>query len=204
MAEKYNRATTGVDEFYYAVLTADDDKSFTAGEITRIKFLQEITVDMPQTIERAYGDNRTAELAVSNGNISISTKFHAVPTEDKAVLFGLETSVDGLNAYGSEDTPPYVAAVFARTYQDGSKEWVGLTKGMFMRPGMTNETKGEGVTFSSDEVTGEFMERFVPGYTSEKSILTGRDAADATATRDALFTKVFGKDHPDKVVVPGA
>lgn len=196
MAKKSNRATTGVDEFYFAVLSSDDEASFTAEGITRIPFLQEITVDMPQTVERAYGDNRTAELAVSNGNLTITTKFHAVPTESKAVLFGLETTVEGLSAYGAEDTPPYVAAVFARTYQDGAKEWVGLTKGMFLRPGMNAETKGEGVTFSSDEVTGEFMERFVEGYKTEKSILTGRDEAEEVTARDTMFMKVFGSEYP--------
>ena len=51
-----------MNEFYYAVLTDDDDQSFTAGEITRIKFLQNIEVEMPQEAMRASGDNGTAEI----------------------------------------------------------------------------------------------------------------------------------------------
>ncbi|MGW8428827.1 major tail protein [Peribacillus simplex] len=118
-----------MNEFYYAVLTDDDDHSFTAGEITRIKFLQNIEVEMPQEAMRVYGDNGTAEIAISSGNVTVSTQFHKVPIQDKNILFALET-VDGLSSIGGEDGPPYVAAVFTKTFEDGSKEWVGLTKGM--------------------------------------------------------------------------
>lgn len=124
--KKSYSASTGVNEFYYAVLTDDDDHSFTGGEITRIKFLQNIEVEMPQEAMRAYGDNGTAEIAISGGNVTVSTQFHKVPIQDKNILFGLE-KVDGLSSIGGEDVPPYVAAVFTKTFEDGSKEWVGLT-----------------------------------------------------------------------------
>jgi len=52
MAKKYN-AVTGVDEFYYGVLNADE--SGIDGEAPeRIKFLQNISVEAPQEIARAY------------------------------------------------------------------------------------------------------------------------------------------------------
>ncbi|PEJ34937.1 hypothetical protein CN689_06315 [Peribacillus butanolivorans] len=65
-----------MNEFYYAVLTDDDDHSFTAGEITRIKFLQNIEVEMPQEAMRTYGDNGTAEIAISGGEYQLNfTKY---------------------------------------------------------------------------------------------------------------------------------
>ncbi|MFP3510995.1 hypothetical protein SB775_15280 [Peribacillus sp. SIMBA_075] len=51
--KKSYKASTGVNEFYYAVLTDDDDQSFTAGEITRVKLLQNIEVEMPLEAMRA-------------------------------------------------------------------------------------------------------------------------------------------------------
>ncbi|RRN68438.1 hypothetical protein EI200_19665 [Peribacillus simplex] len=54
--KKSYKASTGVHEFYYAVLTDDDDQSFTASEITRVKFLQNIEVEMPQEAMRAYAE----------------------------------------------------------------------------------------------------------------------------------------------------
>lgn len=194
MAENKNyRASTGVDEFYYAVL---NDSDLVEGDIERVKFLQEITVEMSQEIVRAYGDNKVAELAVSNGDVSVTSAFHKVPEEDKIQLFGLEATQDGLASFGSTDAPPYVAAIFARTYEDGSKEWVGLPKGMFMRPNIGGSTKEDGVDFSNEEITAEFMDREVSGFNDEKSVIFGRDSKNSTAKRDALFLAIFGKGYP--------
>lgn len=165
------------------------------GGLERVEFLQTITIEMPQEPVRAFGDNRTAEIAVSNGDISVTGAFHTVPSEDKAKLFGLET-VTGLTAYGPTDTPPYVAVIFCKTFEDGSREWVGLTKGIFMRPTISGQSKADGVEFSSEEVTAEFMDRDVDGFTGEKSVLFGRDEPGATAQRDALFTAIFGTTYP--------
>ena len=192
MAEKNYRASTGVDEFYYAVLDGDA----ATGTPERVKFLQSITIDMPQDIVRAYGDNTTAEMAVSNGDISVTSAFHKVPTEDRARLFGLEQTTDGLYSYGSTDNPPYVAVVFAKTHEDGSKEWVGLPKGMFMRPSISGSTKTEGVEFSSDEITAQFMDREVAGFNDEKSVIFGADDKGVTVSRDAIFTAIFGTAYP--------
>lgn len=193
MAEKNYRATTGVDEFYYATLD-DTGTAVTNMDPERVKFLQSITVDMPQEAVRAYGDNRTAEIAVANGNITVTSAFHKLPIEDKAILFGLESN-DGLHSFG-DDNPPYVACVFAKTYQDGSKEWVGLTKGMFMRPSIAGTTREDGIEFGSEEISAEFMEREVDGFSEPKSVLFGADSSGETTTRDALFMAVFGTTYP--------
>lgn len=196
MAEKNYKASTGVDEFYYGVLDETGVATIT-GEVERVKFLQNISVEMPQEIVRAFGDNKTAELAVSAGNISVTSAFHKLPDEDKVILFGLEKTVDGLIAYGSTDNPPYVACIFAKTYEDGSKEWVGLVKGKFLRPNAEGQSKQDGVEFTSEEITAEFMDREVAGFTEEKSVIFGRDDKATTTQRDALFQAVFGTTHPD-------
>lgn len=195
MAEKNTKSAVGVDEFYYAVLD-ETGVTVTTGVPERIKFLQTLNVDMPQEAVRAYGDNTTAEIAISSGDISVTSAFHKLPDEDKEVLFGLEKTVGGLYAYGSTDTPPYVACAFAKTYADGSKEWVGLTKGVFMRAPINGQTKEGGVTFSNEEVSAQFMDREVDGFNEEKSVIFGRDAKGVNVQRDALFTAVFGQAHP--------
>lgn len=203
MPEKSYRSSTGVDEFYYAAID-ETGTAVTLGTPERVKFLQTISIEMPQEAVRAYGDNQTAEIAVSSGNTTITSAFHKLPDEDKAVLFGLEKTAGGLYSYGSNDTPPYVACVFAKTYEDGSKEWVGLTKGIFMRPNMEGQTKQEGVEFSSEEISAEFMDREVDGFAEEKSVIFGRDAKGVTVSRDALFTAVFGSPYPGTTVPEGA
>lgn len=200
MAKKTN-ASTGIDEFYYGVLD-ETGASVITGNVERVKLLQTINVEMPQEIARAYGDNRVAELAVSSGNISVTSSFHKLPDEDKAVLFGLEKLASGLYTYGSSDNPPYVACVFAKTYEDGSKEWVGLLKGKFLRPNSESQTKQDSVEFTSEEITAEFMDREIEGSTEEKSVVFGRDEKGTTTQRDALFQVVFGKPHPS-AATPG-
>lgn len=195
MAEKVYRSATGVDEFYYGALTES------AGTVTstpeRVEFMQEITVEMPQEPTRAYGDNKTAEIAVASGNTSVTSSFHRIPNEDKKVIFGLEESPAGVYAYGSTDAPPYVGVMFTKTFEDGSREYVGLPKGMFMRPNISGQSKQDGVEFSNEEITAEFMDRAVEGFTDEKTAIFGRDAKGTTTARDAIFKAVFGVDHPE-------
>lgn len=191
-AKKNYRAATGVDEFYYGVV----GDNTVAEEIERVKYLQNVTVEMEQEIVRAYGDNKTAEMATSSGEISLSSQFHTIPLEDKKVLLGLETS-NGLTAMGSSDTAPYVAVIFAKTYEDGSREYVGLPKGLFTRPGIEGQTKEDGVEFSSEEIEAQFMDREVDGFDDEKSVIFAEDEKGETEKRDALFEVIFGVPHPD-------
>ena len=193
MSKNYH-ATTGVDEFYYAVLNTDTNTADAAPEL--VDFVQEISVNSPQSIERAYGSNKVAELATSNGPVEVTGQFHKLPFEDRVVLFGLETA-NGLSAYGNTDNPPYVVCVFAKTHEDGSKEWVGLPKGKFLKPSETASTKTDSTTFSSDSVTAEFMDREVTGFTEEKSVIFGRDEKGETTNRDALFQALFGQAYPE-------
>lgn len=201
MAVKKYRASTGVDEFYYAVL---DETGATVVKAApeRVKFLQTISVEAPQEPVRAYGDNTTAEIAVSSGDVSVTSAFHKLPIQDRNILLGLETSTAGLSSYGANDNPPYVACVFAKTHEDGSKEWVGLPKGIFLRPNVSGETKGEGVTFGQDEISAQFMDREVSGFNDEKSVIFGYDEKLETTQRDALFQAIFGQAYPAGTTVP--
>ncbi|UTH01625.1 phage tail protein [Macrococcoides canis] len=204
MAKNYH-ATTGIDEFYYGVLDATDETKIVGTAPERIKFLQEITVSQEQSIEKAYGDNKVAEMATSNGPVEVESQFHKLPVEDKIVLFGLEKNEAGLYAFGNTDNPPYVGAVFAKTHEDGSKEWVGLPKGKFTKPEQSAKTKEDGVEFSSDNMKAEFMDRKVTGFTEEKSVIFGKDEKGSTTQRDAIFLAIFGVAYPTETeALPGA
>lgn len=197
--EKVYRSSTGVDEFYYGEV----GDGIVASSIERVKFLQNINVEMPQEIVRAYGDNKTAEMAVSSGDIAVTAAFHKIPIEDKAKLLGWET-IGGLTAAGSEDNPPYVGVIFAKTYEDGSREYVGLPKGIFTRPNIVGQTKQGSVTFSSEEISAQFMDREITGFSKERSVIFAYDLKGETTNRDDLFLKVFGLPYPAEAVVEGA
>ncbi|MGW9905540.1 phi13 family phage major tail protein [Staphylococcus cohnii] len=189
MAEKNYRSFTGLTEFYYKV-HGEDVQQVTDPE--RIKYLQEISVSKDQNIEKAYGDNQVAEMAVANGTIEVEAGFHKLPLEDRVALFGLEKSENGIVSVGN-DTPPYVAVMFAKTMEDGSREYVGLPKGLFTFPELEGNTKEDGVEFSSDSTTAEFMQAPVKGFEEEKSMLLGHDAKGTSVMKDAIWEAIFGE-----------
>ena len=194
MAEKNYRSFTGLTEFYYKV-HGEDVQVVTDPE--RIKYLQEISVSKDQNIEKAYGDNQVAEMAVANGTIEVEAGFHKLPLEDRVALFGLEKSEDGIVSVGN-DTPPYVAVMFAKTMEDGSREYVGLPKGLFTFPELEGNTKEDGVEFSSDSTTAEFMQAPVKGFEEEKAMLLGHDAKGTSVMKDAIWSAIFdGKAEDD-------
>lgn len=189
------KASINVSGFYYAPLD-ETGSTVIIGTPKRVEFLQNITVEPTQEIVKAFGDGKIAEMAISNGPVNVSGGFHRIPLEDKKVIFGLG-ELNGLVTYGPNTTPPYVAIAFYREFSDGSEEWMGLPKGMFMNPTTSGTSKNESLEFSSEEVTGEFMSRKVEGATEELSYLLGKDEKGATTQRDALFQAVFGTTHPD-------
>lgn len=193
MAEKSYRSFTGLTEFYYKV-HGEDVQAVTDPE--RIKYLQEISVSKDQDIEKAYGDNQVAEMAVANGTIEVEAGFHKLPLEDRVALFGLEKSEDGIVSVGN-DTPPYVAVMFAKTMEDGSREYVGLPKGLFTFPELEGNTKEDGVEFSSDSTTAEFMQAPVKGFEEEKAMLLGHDAKGTSVMKDAIWSAIFGGKAED-------
>lgn len=193
MPEKNYHSFTGLSEFYYQVEGGELNE---VKDPERIKYLQEISVTKDQEVEKAYGDNQVAEMAVANGTIEVEAGFHKLPLEDRVALFGLEENEDGLVAVGN-DTPPYVAVMFAKTMEDGSREYVGLPKGMFTFPELEGNTKEDGVEFSSDSSTGEFMQAPVEGFDKEKSMLLGHDAKGSTTMYDAIRKAIFEEADTD-------
>lgn len=195
MAEKKYLSFTGLTEFYYGVLKPDDT-GIEGTEATRIKFLQNISISTPQEIVKAYGDNSTAELAVSTDVTQLTTQFHHIPLEDRAIIYGWKTNSDDIVGLQASPNPPYVACMFARTREDGSREYIGFTKGKFMMADVEGETKGESVTFGSDSTQGEFMPRKVDGFDEDMTFLIAADEPGQTTNRDKLYKLIFGVDYP--------
>lgn len=188
MAKNY-KSFTGLTGFNYKV-EGDDVSS-----VERVEYLQEISVSKEQSIEKAYGDNKVAELAVAHGTVELSSTFHKLPIEDRTALFGLEKSESGAVGVGSKN-PPYVAVMFSKTMEDGAIEYVGLPRGIFTFPEVSGTTKEDSVEFSQDESTGEFMQAKVDGFVNEQTMILGHDAPGETTMRDFIYNAVFGEAYP--------
>ncbi len=196
MPEKTYKASINVNDFHYAVLDSTDK---VVDNIERVKFLKEITVEAQQEIAKAFGDGEVAEMATSNGPMTVSGSFHKIPQEDKDKIFGLK-KIGKLSSYGPDSNPPYVAIVFTIEDQDGGKGWYGLAKGKFTMPSVSGTTKEESIEFGNEEVEGEFMSRVIQNERVMR--LSGEDAPGETEVRDEIFQAIFGKPYPDSETEP--
>lgn len=187
---KNTNAFTGLTGFKYMVHGKE------VKTVEDIKNLQEISVTKEQSIEKAYGDNGVAEMAVANSTVEISSTFHKLPIETRTDLFGLDVDEDGVVGVG-DSTPPYVGVIFEKTMESGAVEYVGLPKGLFMLPEINGETKSDGVEFSQDEISGEFMQAEIEGFEKPQTMLLGHDEPGETTMRDKIYQLVFGTAHPE-------
>lgn len=181
----------GVDNFYYAKVTKDDESGFETSEIKRVRYLNNISVEPAQEIAKAFGDNTTAGIAVSNGDLEIGATFVTVPLEDRAELAG-GTVEDGSVQYHKDDIPPDVAMLFERTNHDGSSEWLGVYKGKFMRASINGATKEDSYEFQNSEMSGTFVPRVSDGFSHGEFY----DDKGETTGRDKAFMRTFGKAFP--------
>lgn len=191
--EKTYKAAISVNDFHYDTFESDDENEL-KGEIERVRFFQEISVEAQQEIARAYGDGEVAEMGVSNGPMNVSGQFHKIPQEDKDRIFGLK-KFGTLSSYGTNTNPPYIAIVFSVESQDGAKGWYGLAKGKFTLPTVEGSTKEDSIEFGSETAEGEFMSRRIKGENVMR--LSGEDAPGETKARDEIFEAIFGQPHPD-------
>lgn len=191
MAKKQTTSFTGLDNFNYKVLNQEGS---TVHSPERIQGLQEITISKDQEVVKAYGDNRTMETAVSNGDVELESGFHTLALEDRANLFGLEV-VDGIYAVGN-DVPNDVAVVLERTSAEG-REVVGLLSGKFVFSEIEGETQSDDIEFSSQSTTGTFIPVDIEGYDEPKAMLLGFDPKGSNTALHSIWKKVFGEKHPD-------
>lgn len=191
MAEKNKSAVVGIDKFYYAILTEDNENGATYEDMVRVPYIQNVSIESEQEVAKAYGDNTVAEMAVSTGVTTVELQFHAIPLEDRVALLGLEDE-DGMVVQKSQVQPPYVAIILEKTKADGSVELAGLTKGMFTLPPTEASTKEDTLEFGNDTISGEFSAR---AYDDVAQLFAHIDKDD-TEKRTKFINKVFNKQDP--------
>lgn len=186
MSKNYS-ANVGISGFKYAILKTDTEEEATYGELVSVPFAQEIGIETEMSIEKAYGDNRVAEMATSTGTTTLSMQFHALPLEVRQELLGLEDE-DGITIQRGQVTPPTVAVSLYLDKADGSQEVVGLTKGMFNLPSTDGSTKEDSIEFGNATIEGEFMSRKFDDVTQ---IMAEISPEDIEGKEDKFFTKLL-------------
>src|SRR5699024_7851025 len=193
MAKNYS-ATVNIKGFKYAIQKEDNQDGVSYEDPVSVPFAQSVDIETEQSLEKAYGDGRVAEMAVATGTTTITMGWHNIPLEVRQELLGLEEDDDGLIIQRSQVTPPDVAIILEQEKNDGSVELVGLTKGKFMLPAIEGETKEDSVEFGNHEIEGEFAARH---YDDVAQIMVFIDDEDSEGKETKFKDKVFLDSEKD-------
>lgn len=116
-----------------------------------------ININPNGSLETLFADDGPMESAATLGKIEVEIEKNALTTENKADLLGHTIDSVGGLVYGDSDVPPFVAIGFRTLKSNGKYRYVWLYKGKFIDPEDQNETKGDGITFQTDTITGQFV-----------------------------------------------
>lgn len=147
----------GCDNLVYALLIEDTATSATWGEVEAAPGVISININPNAATETLFYDDGPGESAATLGAIEVEIEKNALTTQQKADLLGHSVDDKGGLVYGAQDTPPWVAIGFRTLKSNGKYRYVWLYKGKFMEPSDENQTKGDGIEFNTDTITGSFV-----------------------------------------------
>lgn len=160
----------GCDNVVWTALEADADAGLVyKGDIYSLPGVMSLNINPNMSIETAYYDDGPGEVATTLGNIEISFNKSALGLKEQAILLGSTYAKkqitpttgaaidDFISVSGVSDIPAWGALGFRSLKSDGTYRYVWLYKGKFSLPTSNNETKGDSVSFQSDEISGRFV-----------------------------------------------
>ena len=149
----------GCDNLVYAIMKTEDTKSAAPVYDTPKAAIgvMSVNINPNPSQETLFADDGPMETATTLGNIEVEIQKAEMTTENKSDLLGHELDANGAVVYGGSDVPPYVAIGFRTLKSNGKYRYVWLYKGKFVDPEDNNETKGDGINFQTDTITGQFL-----------------------------------------------
>lgn len=188
----------GCDNLVYAIQTTEDTPTTAPvyGTPKSAPGVIHVNINPNGSLETLFADDGPYESAATLGKIEVEIEKNALTTENKADLLGHTIDADGGIVFGDSDVPPFVAIGFRTLKSNGKYRYVWLYKGKFIDPEDNNETKGDGISFQTDTITGQFVKLSYPQTINGKSIRMWKyeldgDNAEANATAmSGWFTSV--------------
>ena len=213
MAEQQIFEYRGVDKFYFAEVTKDDDTGYTCGTPVHIP-VQEVGKTTDSSSEAHYYDNKAMIVVNSESADTISLVLAPPALEQLAEMIGKSFDETTGMMVDSPRQNKYFAIMYRTKGTDGHYRYCSRLKGQFNIPDETNATENDGtetnnVTF---EFTGIYTEHeFTKGkYVNgawEKSGVKGIVVDDRyeAADLDNFFDAVQTPDtiEGDEVAVTG-
>lgn len=148
----------GCDNLVYAKMTTEDtpEQAPAYAEVVKAPGVMSLNINPNSSVETLFADDGPMEVASTLGKIDVEIQKNELTTQNKADLLGHEVDTNGALVYGDSDVAPWVAIGFRTLKSNGKYRYVWLYKGKFAEPEDNNETKGDGINFQSDTISGQF------------------------------------------------
>jgi phi13 family phage major tail protein len=152
-------ATIGLRDLYGAPITTSN----TGAEIygTPFRLAKAISAELSVEVAEAilYADDSIDEVAREFTKGELKLNVSDFLPEHTAMLLGQTQDADGVLFAGENDEPPYLAIGFRAKKTGGLYRYLWLYKVQFAIPGEKYETKADGISFSTPEITGTIVKR---------------------------------------------
>ena len=183
------KSIVGLEDLYYALITADDDTAYTPGTPKKLAPAVEANAKTATSTESQYADDKPFEINTTEGPTEIEITTTAIPLATLGEVLG--KPYDDTNGLlldiGSEATPPDVALGYKAMKSNGKFRYYWYYKGKFTVPdeeAKTMEDKKEHkpakITYTAINTIKKFTTS--NGTHSMKRIVGDDDATGFVAT----------------------
>lgn len=130
------KSVVGLEELYYALVTADDSTAYTPGTPKKLAPAVEANAKTEVSSDTQYADNKPFEVNTTEGATEVEITATNIPLVTLAELLGkpYDDTKGLLLDVGSEATPPDVAIGFKTLKSNGKYRYVWYYKGKFTIP----------------------------------------------------------------------
>lgn len=193
----------GCDNLVYAIMTTEDTATSAPeyGEPKPAPGVMHININPNASQETLFADDGPMETATTLGKIEVEIQKNELTTENRADMLGHVIDSNGGIIYSDSDIPPYLAIGFRTLKSNGKYRYSWLYKGKFTDPEEQNETKGDGINFQADTITGQFtrLNNELTIGSSKKRVWKYELDGDNASAKAEVMTKWF-----DSVVMPAS
>lgn len=152
-------ATIGLRDLYRAPITVGEGGKEEYG--TPVRMAKAISAELSvETAEATlYADDGACEVVKEFVKGELKLGVNDLRPEDLSALLGQTQDADDVVYASDTDEAPYFAIGFRARKTGGEYKYIWLYKVKFAVPEEKYNTKGDGIEFSTPEITGQFVKR---------------------------------------------